>query len=234
MIDLDLDDDAQKKWDVMDLNYSDLKRRQRADRDAYPPALALRTHRALSWLNRAESETEDLDAKFIFLWIAFNAAYANNIHNRQTFSERGLVQRFINRLVDSDREKLLHEMVWDQFPGPIRLLIDNRYVFGPFWDFQNGKLSEAEWKSAFSNSKNTANRALGRTNTKRVLGIVLERLHTLRNQVIHGGATWASGANRDQIRDGVTIMGLLVPIVIHVMMENAHQVWGEACYPVVD
>ena len=36
----------------------------------------MRTHRALSWLNRAEQESEDLDARFIFLWIAFNSAYS--------------------------------------------------------------------------------------------------------------------------------------------------------------
>ena len=36
--------------------------------------LNLRLRRALSWLERAEKEyaTEDLDAAFIFYWIAFN------------------------------------------------------------------------------------------------------------------------------------------------------------------
>ena len=64
----------------MDLNYSVLKTRHREVRDNFPQALALRTHRALSWLQRAEQEVEDGDARFIFLWIAFNAAYANEIH----------------------------------------------------------------------------------------------------------------------------------------------------------
>ena len=39
--------------------------------------------------------------------------------------------------------------------------------------------------------------------------------------------------NRAQIRDGANILGDVVPIVIHLMMENAQRLWGEACYPVV-
>ena len=32
---------------------------------------------------------------------------------------------------------------------------------------------------------------------------------------------------------GARILGDVVPIVVHLMMENPHQVWGEPCYPVV-
>jgi len=215
------------------LDHANLKARHRAERDRYDPALALRTHRALSWLGRAEKESRDPDARFIFLWIAFNAAYANEIRDRKTFSERGLVQRFLNRLVEADSGQLLYHMLWEQFPGPIRLLIDNQYVFQPFWDFRNGRTGEAEWNELFARSKAAANRALGKGNTRRVLGIVLERLYTLRNQLIHGGATWNGKVNRRQVKDGVAIMNRLVPTVIHLMMDNGEQGWGEACYPVV-
>ena len=34
-------------------------------------------HRALSWLQRAEAAGEDDDVAFVCLWIAFNAAYAD-------------------------------------------------------------------------------------------------------------------------------------------------------------
>ena len=40
-----------------------LKARQREIRDSFSPSLSLRTHRALSWLKRAEQETEDDDAE---------------------------------------------------------------------------------------------------------------------------------------------------------------------------
>ena len=64
-----------------------LKQRQRAERDSYHPNLALRVHRALSWLNRAE-QADDPDGRFIFLWIVFNAAYATEIGESYRLSER--------------------------------------------------------------------------------------------------------------------------------------------------
>ncbi|MFC1776143.1 hypothetical protein ACFL3I_02225 [Pseudomonadota bacterium] len=48
------------------------------------------------------------------------------------------------------------------------------------------------------------------------------------------GATWNSNLNRSQISQGAEIMGQVVPIVIHLMMNDYQRVWGEACYPVVE
>jgi hypothetical protein len=215
------------------LTYESLKARQRDLRDGFPPALGLRTHRALSWLNRAEQETDDQDARFVFLWIAFNAAYANEIGSRQNFSERRVLLWFLNRLIEADRENLLYDTVWRQYPASIRLLIDNRYVFQPFWEHVKGELTETEWREKFDRSKASAHRALGRMNTRKVFAITFDRLYVLRNQIVHGGATWNSSVNRGQIRDGARILGDVVPIVIHLMMENRRQVWGDPCYPVV-
>lgn len=47
-----------------------------------------------------------------------------------------------------------------------------------------------------------------------MLSIVFQRLYTLRNQLIHGGANWNSAVNRDQLRDANGILGDVVPIII--------------------
>jgi hypothetical protein len=216
------------------LEYKDLKDRQRALRDQFSPPISLRIHRALSWLSRAEQEGNDNDARFLFLWISFNAAYANELLDRRAFTERRLLLQFLSRLVRSDKEGLLSEIVWNQFSSSIRVLIDNQFVFQPFWEYQMGLISESEWKEAFENSKAAANRALGRMDTTRVLAVVFDRLYTLRNQIVHGGATWNGTVNRAQMKDGANILGYLVPAVIHLMMENHNQLWGDPCYPVVD
>lgn len=216
------------------LDHTTLKTRQRAIRHTFPESLGLRVHRALSWLHRAEQESDDHDARFIFLWIAFNAAYAQEFPQRRDFSETRLLLTFLDRLIDVDRENLLYDLVWRRYPTSIRLLIDNRYVYQPYWDHVNGYISEAEWQRRFDRSRASARRALGEMRTKKLFAGTFERLYVLRNQVMHGGATWDSGVNRDQIRDGANILGDVVPIVIHLMMENAHGVWGEACYPVVE
>ena len=55
----------------------------------------------------------------------------------------------------------------------------------------------------------------------------------LRNQLVHGGSTWNGSVNRDQVRNGARIMGLLVPLFIDLMMDNPQVAWGAPCYPVV-
>ena len=95
------------------LNYPELKSRQREIRRDFPESLSLRVHRALSWLDRAEQESQDHDARFIFLWVAFNAAYANEISDQQKFTERRLFLGFLNKLIQSDTDQLLYELVWN-------------------------------------------------------------------------------------------------------------------------
>jgi hypothetical protein len=118
------------------LSHATLKARQRAERDRHAEGIALRIHRALSWLQRSE-QCDDEDGRFIFLWIAFNAAYANDL-GEMRMAESRLLGEFLQRLSQLDRHDRLYELVWRRYPGAIRLLLDNRYVFQPYWDQQNG------------------------------------------------------------------------------------------------
>jgi len=211
-----------------------LKTRQRAERDGYPPNLALRVHRALSWLGRAEQNGEDLDGQFIFLWIAFNAAYATQIDERLRLSEQETFRAFLEKLVGLDAGRRIEGLVWNEFTSSLRLLLDNPYVCEDFWSYKNGTMEEAEWQRRFAGSKRAAQTALARRQTVTVLAIVLGRIYTLRNQLMHGGATWNSSINRDQIRDCTNFMLKLVPVVIEIMMDHPETLWGDPCYPVVD
>ena len=59
------------------------------------------------------------------------------------------------------------------------------------------------------------------------------RLHVLRNQIIHGGSTWAGAINRAQVRDGAEILGSLIPVFVDLMMDNPLHPWKEPIFPVV-
>jgi hypothetical protein len=214
----------------MAVPYTILKTRQRQERVNYPTHLGLRVHRALSWLDRA-GQCTDSDGRFIFLWIAFNAAYANESGEYRLPEGRRLGE-FLNRLVTLDRKELLSNTLWMQYSGAIRILLDNKFVFQPFWDNLNKLPNSGDWEKRFDLARKTSNRALADRNTGKVLCIVFSRLYTLRNQLIHGGATWNSAVNRDQLRDGTHILEELVPAVIEIMMDNADAHWPEACYPV--
>ena len=216
------------------MDHNTLKQRHRLRRDVEPENLRLRIHRALSWLHRAE-QADDLDGKFIFLWIAFNAAYATEIDDSHRLSEQETFKAFLQKLCDLDlASKRIDALVWNEFSGSIRTLLDNPYVFQSFWDSRNGKISEAEWQTRFTHGKQLAKKALAGSNTPLLLGVVFNRLYTLRNQLMHGGATWNGAVNREQLRDCTRLMGKLVPLVIELMMEHPDTLWGDACYPVVD
>jgi hypothetical protein len=140
---------------------------------------------------------------------------------------------FLSRLIDSDNNQLLYQIVWREFPKSIRLLIDNKYVFQPFWEHTKDNLTEEEWQDKFNRSKASANRALGRMNTRTVLAVIFDRLYVLRNQLMHGSATWNSSVNRNQVRDSANILGQLVPAIISIMLDSGSDVWGDPRYPVV-
>lgn len=195
--------------------------------------LNLRVHRALSWLQRAE-QAEDEDGRFIFLWIAFNAAYATEIDEDYRLSEQATFRAFLEKLCELDEHKQIDNLVWQEFSSSIRILLDTPFVLQSFWDFHSGKISEAQWKERLAQGKKMANQALASGNTPQLLGMVFNRLYTLRNQLMHGGATWNSSVNRKQLKDCANLLGKLVPVIIELMMVHPDTLWGDACYPVVE
>ncbi|WP_217535894.1 HEPN domain-containing protein [Vibrio metschnikovii] len=215
------------------LTFQTLKQRHRAERDQYPSALSIRVHRALSWLNKAEQCSDD-DSAFLFLWIAFNSAYAQDFEQKSGFGERGLFQEFLSKLVELDNQQQLSAIVWEQYSGPIRCILDNEFILQAYWDYQAGRIDQESWKQARSKAKIAANQALSQNDTASVLSIVFARLYTLRNQMIHGGATFGSSANRQQLRDCTSLLQHLVPTLITIMMNSKQAMWGEPVYPLVD
>ena len=202
-----------------------------------------RVRRAYAWIERSRREgTEDIE-RFMFLWIAFNAAYGNEAALRNFVEgdegKEGEARRFrafLENIVEKDRPGVLERIVWDEFSGPIRVLLWNRYVFRPFWKAVWGLDRDGNWQGRFERSKSVATRALVRRNTFTVLSVVFDRLYTLRNQIFHGGATYPSGFGRDQIRDGSRIMASLVPAILDIMQQDIDsnpdsELWGKVAYP---
>lgn len=208
-----------------------MKARLKRDADKYPESTRIRLHRSLSWLVRAERETKDPDAAFIFLWIAFNAAYAREFGQGE--NERQRLSEFIATLLAADHDKTLHAIVFKQFSGPIRTLIDNKFVFEPFWRALREHDSSNRWEASFNSSHKAALASIMQGDTATVLSIVFDRLYVLRNQLVHGGATWNSSINRAQVRDGVRILSILTPTMLEIMFEQHTHLFGEVQFPVV-
>ena len=201
-------------------------------RDDLPDKLRLRMRRALSWVQRAEKEKDDYDSAFIFYWIAFNAVYATNRRQDPDTIERSTFSEYFDSVLGLDRDGTIYDAIYQRFSGPVRVLLDNQYVFQPFWDHHSG-LGYDNWEHQFSERRKEALKALLDRDTHFVLNAVFDRLYVLRNQLVHGGATWNGSVNRDQVRDGARIMAFLVPLFIDLMMDNPQVDWGPPNYPVV-
>jgi len=196
--------------------------------------MGLRVHRSISWIGRAEA-AEDDDARVIFLWIAFNAAYADEREFQGPApGERAAFADFFAKMVHLDAERRIYNEIWEGFAGPIRVLMQNRYVFHPFWQHHNGIAGYEDWQERFTASAGAFARSFAAQNSARTLSFVFDRLYVLRNQLVHGGATWNSAANRNQVRDGAATLGFLMPVFVDVMMDNPHEDWGRPFYPVVE
>lgn len=210
-----------------------LQLRERLKRDIrqYRETSRVRLHRAISWLARAEREGGDPDAQFVFLWIAFNAVYAKAFGADE--SAKSQLAAFFSRLVAIDSRKQLAGVLLGQFTGPIRTLISNKFVFEPFWRALREHDSSGRWEEQFHASSKVATRAVLEGNVALVLRVVFDRLYVLRNQLVHGGATWDSTINREQVKDGARVMATVIPAIVELLLDHPAEDFGEVYYPVV-
>ena len=152
-------------------------------------------------------------------------------------SERQAFRNFMSDVCRLDEGKALSALVWQVFPGPIRVLLDNPYVFQPFWDAQGNPRSDGSiaehWRESFDEARQRVNKALARQDTEQVLYEVFVRLYTLRNQLMHGGATWNSSVNRAQVQGGRALLARVLPVLLGVMMDHPARFEGKPFYPVV-
>lgn len=201
----------------------------------------LRMHRAISWLKRAEDcrphqddlQATDADFSFISSWIAFNALYTRDIDINKT--ERGEFRQFINQICALDKDKQIYDLIWITYDQIIRNLLENQYVFQEFWDYHNQKISKSVWERTFKDTKRKVHHALKQKDTDKILETLFIRLYTLRNQIMHGGSTYSSTANRHQVQNACQIMLSVLPSMMILMIQNhARMEWGKPFYPFID
>lgn len=213
------------------ISASDLKEKSRNFDELVSENDRIRIHRSISWLKCAEEQNENPDLKFISLWIAFNACYADGDFSNHSLTERKRFKEFISKLIEHDKDRLIFNLLWDKFSGSVRLLIENKYTYNLFWDAKRNK--SIRWEPDFNRSKSDCWNYLAHQEVDKLLEIVLDRLYTVRNQLLHGGATYKSKVNRAQVLDASQILEFLLPIIIDIMIKNIDDNWGEINYPVI-
>ena len=191
----------------------------------------MRTRRAISWFERAEKahRTGEPDVAFILYWIAFNAAYGKDLSGRRTAARQ--FEGHFERLTRPDTNGTLKSSIQNELSSSIAGVLANRYLYKNYWRYLNGDVELAVWQKDLHECNTDAERAKQSGDTVTILNLLFERLYTLRNQLLHGGATHKSGRNRDSVENGAQIMGNLVPIFIKLMLDNPQEDWGPVWHP---
>ena len=201
-----------------------------------PPKLLHRLQRSISWLERAAA-ANDTDARCIFLWIAFNAAYAIDEWDGDRPDDRQLRERYFEKLTQLEFRRV-RSAIRARVAGAVLKLMSNVYVFWGFWGSLTADPFDWEnWrhKERFESERDETRRLLGiarPTDARRILTLVFSRLYVLRNQLMHGCATREGSLNRRQVNDGAEILEILVPVFVDIMADHPDEDWGEVSFPV--
>ncbi len=194
-----------------------------------------RMRRARSWLARSQDNGVPDEDGFLFLWIAFNAAYGRSyIERGENFAEYRLYTAFMRRVIALDMANGIKNYLITEITD-VQTLIKNKYIFEPFWQYMRGQRGRDDWEARLTRRNLRVLRKWGEGDAMEMLREILFRLYTLRNQLMHGGATYQTGQGRRQLRDGRKIMSHLVPLILQVMQADIDKdphtrAWGEVAY----
>lgn len=190
----------------------------------------LRMHRSLSWFKQAlQLDQEQLDLKFVSLWVAFKAIYA-----RDTALDHNTFQAFLRQLFQHGVPRRIDYMLWYKLPRAIRVLLETPYTFQSYWDYQNQKIDQMEWKEAFEQNQQQWQQAWQDKDSVQILCAVFQRLQTLGQQLLQGGSSYQSGMNRKQLSEACLVLSTMLSTFMFVLLENAQDLdCAEPFYPMV-
>ena len=139
--------------------------------------MGVKVHRAISWIGRAQRETDDPDAAFLFHWIAFNAAYADERDVETPISERGRFAEVLRQIVRLDGSGQLQNAVAQKIPGADPQAPGEQVRLPSVLDeHENGG---GDWQKAFRSSALDVRQSMIDKDVARILLIVFDRLYVL-------------------------------------------------------
>jgi len=194
-------------------------------------SFAVRVHRALSWMDQAVRQS-DLETKFIFEWIAFNALYGQareglptaRRQREQGGGDRDEYVLFLNRLAGLDGQPIMAAAT--RIRPFVERLVGYKYLYFRYWR------NMPDWPDSLKVDLQRLGRAMESRRVGHVLSLVFDRLYTLRLQLFHGGATFGSQVNRESLKLAEMVLSQLMPPILEVIIDHGlDEPWGEVAYP---
>jgi hypothetical protein len=175
----------------------------------------LRSYRARSWL-QAVSEANSDDARFIFLWVAFNSLYGQRrAHDWLD------VDMFLGKVLHDDAERIRKDLQ-DLHDEAIALL-GLEFLYYEYWARGLTDLvAETITRHIIDAEFNWDAKAPDKS-----LVPIFERLYILRNQVFHGSAKFRSSKNRHSLAPAVHLLERLVSTFCEIVADDERDSkWG--------
>jgi hypothetical protein len=195
-----------------------------------------RLSRAHSWIEAAgKLPLEQKHAAFVFLFIAFNALYGQRRYEGTEFDARKDRQEFLRRIrIMQDYDNrfgqgiVLKTLKACRKPGVA--LIRDTFLRDTYW---SKKEAAKELQKVFDRLAATVEAKLERGHHEEFLKLVLQRLTVLRNQIMHGCATYGPKSKGiTSLEDGLVLLKELV-LAFHTLMTKygSRVDWPAIPYP---
>jgi hypothetical protein len=195
-----------------------------------------RLQRADSWIQAASDLPSDrMHEAFIFLYIAFNCMYGRRKYEGdETHIEEDLTSFFAKISVMRQKEMqkggtLLKDALMT-CQQDAAVLIRDRFLVNRYWQ---GNQSATALQAKLNKEAVGALQAIADGNYGEFLSPVFHRISVLRNQIMHGCATYGSRSyGRASLAKALRVLRVLVPAFYQMMRQYGHDLaWDPIPYP---
>ena len=244
------------------LSVARLRRLWQPRRDSYArmhlyESFRIRIHRALTWLERAESmeEPAELDARFLCQMIGMRALSERwEASSAAPAAAPESMRLFLDQLLSHDQHLLIPQLLMEQ-RSLVQTIFADRYVDAFAWE-RWVRLGESPGPAGATATRGTASsrrasaaaRAAAAAGRERsvafdvrgamaagrwdeVLRRLMARVAFVHAQLEHGGAACGSRQNRAAVRRASLMLEHLAPVALQVMIDHGYgDEWGEPCF----
>ena len=191
-----------------------------------------------TWISHAEAASGDDDThlRFLFYWIAYEAAYQPH-ETRKAEGKRKWLHKKLARHDPGQLQSILRE----QRDNIVRIL-ELRQADPSFWRAElkvnKGVTTPERWGSAFRRRVESATKRLdeavrsGATkDISATLNDLFRNLSTVRHQIAHGASAGSGSRGLTQVILGAWLLEAFIPRFRDAIKANVHEDWGEPPYP---
>jgi hypothetical protein len=195
-----------------------------------------RLQRADSWIQAAQDlDTDRMHEAFIFLYIAFNCMYGRRKYEGDESQIEEDLDAFLAKVLIMHRKNLqqggaiLKEALSNcRQDGAV--LIRDRFLVNRYW---RGNQPAPALQARLNKEAIGALEAFDDGDYAEFLGVLFRRISVLRNQIMHGCATYGPRSyGRASLEKALRVLKLLVPAFFRLMRQYGHELpWDPIPYP---